>query len=115
MTSGGLLENEATRREERRAERWITRQARLDRHYPPRENRLGEAGTCRGARADAGFSEAGWTCPPPVSPAEGTSVRLLEDGQGLMTALAAINAARAGVRGNVHLSPLPIFRRSRSV
>lgn len=97
MTSGGLLENEASRRQKRRAERWVKRQARLDRHYPPRENRLGEAGTCRGAGADVGCIEAGWTCPPPVSLANGTGVRLFKDGQGLMVALAAIKAAREQV------------------
>lgn len=94
MTSGGLAEPEILQREERRAQRWARRQARLDRRHPPRESRLGEAGTCSGALTEVGCEEAGWTCPPGVRLADGSAIRLFKDGQGLTAALAAIKTAR---------------------
>src|SRR5665213_573929 len=94
MTTGAVAESKLARREERWAARWVRRQARLDRRHPPRESRLGEAGTCLGACSDVGCVEAEWTCPPAVDLADGTRVRLFKDGQGLTAALAAIKSAR---------------------
>ncbi|HWE03050.1 MAG TPA: phospholipase D-like domain-containing protein [Tepidisphaeraceae bacterium] len=95
--SGGVADIEISEQEKRRSRRWARRQARLDRRHPPRESRLGEAGTCQGAGVDVGCVEAGWTSPPPVGLADGTSIRLFKDGQGLTAALAAIKSAREQV------------------
>ena len=81
-------------REIRREARWSRRQARLAKRHPPRQSRLGESGTARGACTDVGCVEAGWTAPPPVALTDGTTVRLFKDGQGLTAALRGVKSAR---------------------
>ena len=93
----------AKRRYERRAARWQRRQARLDRRHPPRKSRLGEAGTATGTCIDIGCVDAGWTAPPPVALADGTTVRLFKDGQGLTAALGAIRAAKEQICLEVYI------------
>src|SRR5206468_10839003 len=79
---------------ERRARRWARRQARLERHHPPRKCRLGEAGTSRGQNIEVGSIDAGWKTPPPVTLSDGTEIRLYKDGQGLTAAFESIKAAK---------------------
>ena len=92
-----ILKRSVARREQNRAARWQRRQARFDKRHPPRQSRLGEAGTCRGECTAVGSVDAGWIVPPPVPLADGTTIRLFKDGQGLTAALEAIKTAREQV------------------